>query len=364
MKMRKFCYFIPIVLHTIIFQGCSDKDHKEQSVRKSPRIKKAISLEEPKKKLNYLLGDDITFRVSHKEDIAVDSVKFILGDQEIIENGNEFTWSASRVGSPSIKITAFYEGKAESVYPKVVIKPDEAPAEFSYKIISEYPHNKDAYTQGLFFIGDTLIESTGSESSGGGSGSSIRKVNYQTGEIYKSVNLPEQYFGEGCAMWENQIFQLTWTSKRAFVYDLDFNQINTYNYPTEGWGLASYGDVLLMSDGSETIYIINPRDFSEIDRLEVYDNEGKVDQLNELEMINDILYANIYGEDEVIGIDPETGQVVEKIDFKGLVDRRVLRGLDYAMNGIAYKKEEKRIFVTGKWWPTLYEVIIIPKSNS
>ena len=172
------------------------------------------------------------------------------------------------------------------------------------------------------------------------------------------ANIENKYFGEGATSWKETIFQITWESQIAFAYDKDLNRTRTFNYSGEGWGLATWGDTLVMSDGSENIYLLNPKDFSQIDRLQIYDQTNKFNFLNELEVIGNDLYANVYttASDEIIIVDLLTGRVKGVIDLMGLIDRSKYRGIDYVLNGIA--SYQNRLFVTAKWHPYLYEITL------
>jgi glutamine cyclotransferase len=176
------------------------------------------------------------------------------------------------------------------------------------------------------------------------------------------VNLDQKHFGEGIALINNKIYQLTWTSGVGFEYDFTtFKQIRTFDFTTQGWGLTTNGKVLIMSDGSNFIRFMEPENFAELKRIEVYDNKGPIDSLNELEYINGEIFANIYQTDRIVIIDPETGMVKSVIDFKGLLkDTDRTRETD-VLNGIAWDEAGKRLFVTGKLWPKLYQVELVSK---
>jgi glutamine cyclotransferase len=359
-KMRKI-NLGPIVLAfglfaTTFIQGCNDKEKDQSEVKTSPRIRKQIEIAAPASGSTFKLGDGISFQLSHREGKSIDSIRFSLFGETTIQEGDTFDWEATITGKPSIKLSAFVEGVVETVYPNITILAAEPPVEFNYQVVNQYPHDESAYTQGLYFNGNDLIESTGQRGR-----STIRITNYETGEVKKVRNLGSEYFGEGATIYDDKIYQLTWTSQRVFVYDLELEPLQTLTYPGEGWGLAHLDDMLIISDGSEKLRFVNPDDLSEQKTLEVYDTEGKVTSLNELEIIDNMLYANIYGEDIIIGIDLASGAVLRRINFSNLIDRRLYQGLDYALNGIAYKHDEGRIFVTGKLWPTLFEVKLIQK---
>ena len=242
--------------------------------------------------------------------------------------------------------------------PEPPVLPEPTPAshvEYGYQVVAWYPHDPMAFTQGLDFANGFLYEGTGLRGR-----SSLRKVDLYTGEVLRILNLDSQYFGEGIVIYEDRIIQLTWTSHIGFVYDIDsFDLIETFSYPTEGWGITHDGEQLIMSDGTATLYFLNPYTFERIGVVEVFDNNGPVVMINELEYINGKVYANIWKTDMVVIIDPDTGEVEGKIYLNGLLTPQERIGVD-VLNGIAYDQESDRIFVTGKLWPKLFEIKLVP----
>lgn len=224
-----------------------------------------------------------------------------------------------------------------------------------YKIVNTYPHDPRAFTQGLVFTDDFLYEGTGLRGH-----SSLRKVDLKTGNILQVQQLPAQFFGEGITIFGNRLIQLTWRARVGFVYDRHtFQLLDTFNYPTEGWGITHNGTSFIMSDGTSTLYLLDPQTFQEVGRLEVHTREGPVSRLNELEYVQGEIYANVWQTDRIARISPETGEVVGWIDLEGLLspeDRK--RRID-VLNGIAYDVKNDRLFVTGKLWPKLFEIELI-----
>ncbi|MBI4681722.1 MAG: glutaminyl-peptide cyclotransferase [Nitrospirae bacterium] len=227
---------------------------------------------------------------------------------------------------------------------------------YSFKIIRVYPHDSQAFTQGLVFDEGVLYEGTGIRGK-----SELRRIKLDTGELLHGIKLQDRYFGEGTTVFGNKLIQLTWTSKTGFVYDKNnFGLIKTFHYTTEGWGLTHDGKRLIMSDGTAILYFLNPETYQMTGQIEVNDNNGPVTRLNELEYIRGEIYANIWQTDNIAIINPDTGRVTGWIDLESLTQ---LAGGDKAtktLNGIAYDKETDRLFVTGKLWPKIYEIKIIP----
>lgn len=230
---------------------------------------------------------------------------------------------------------------------------DNAPV-YGYSIINIYPHDKAAYTQGLVYDGQYLYESTGLYGS-----STVRQVELETGRVLKLYRMPDRYFGEGLTIWKNQLVQLTWKSMIGFVYNKsDFEQIGDFYYDREGWGITNDSRHLIMSDGSDTLYFINPNTFSDEGTIKVKDSGKPVYQLNELEFINGEIFSNIYFNNRIAIISPETGAITAWIDLQGLADREKNSSKIDVLNGIAYNAKKNTLLVTGKFWPELFEIEI------
>lgn len=225
---------------------------------------------------------------------------------------------------------------------------------YTYSIVNTYPHDEDAFTQGLVYDDGWLYESTGLYGN-----STLRRVKLETGEILQLYVLPDNYFGEGIAIFDDKIVQLTWRERKGFIYDKHtFKLLHEFNYSTEGWGITYDGNKLIMSDGTANLYFLDPETFEKIGQIEVHD-ATPVTRINELEYINGRIYANIWMEEKIAIIDPQTGQVVGWIDLSGLQDME-RRDVDDVLNGIAYDAERDRLFVTGKRWSHLFEIKLIP----
>jgi glutamine cyclotransferase len=224
---------------------------------------------------------------------------------------------------------------------------------YTYQVINAYPHDKEAFTQGLVFEGGYLYEGTGQYGS-----STLRKVELETGNVVQIYRLPKRFFGEGITLYKNSIIQLTWQSQIGFVYDIQsFSLIREFRYPTEGWGITHDGKHLIMSDGTATLYFLDPETFTQTGTLQVRDAKGPVNMLNELEYIRGEIYANVWQKNCIARISPQTGTVVGWIDVEGLCR------WNGVLNGIAYDVEHDRLFVTGKLWPYIYEIKLIEKTK-
>jgi glutamine cyclotransferase len=227
---------------------------------------------------------------------------------------------------------------------------------YTYQVVDSYPHDPNAFTQGLVYVDGVLFEGTGRYGQ-----SSLREVDLETGQVQRQIELPEQFFGEGITLLDDRIFQLTWQSQQGFVYDAEtFQQLATFTYPTEGWGLTHDGTRLLMSDGTSTLYFLDPQSLQETGRVSVRYGNQPVLRLNELEYIDGEVYANIWQTNTIVRIDPQTGQVVGVIDLTGLLSPADITQPIDVLNGIAYDAANDRLFVTGKLWPKLFEIDLLP----
>lgn len=218
-----------------------------------------------------------------------------------------------------------------------------------YTVVAKFPHDPQAFTQGFDFRGPNLFEGTGLEGQ-----SSLRRVDLVTGEVLRRVDLADKYFGEGIVVFGKRIYQLTWQSGRAFVYDRrTFERVRRFSYEGEGWGLTHDGERLVMSDGTATIEFRDPKTFEVLDAIDVTEDGEPVSSLNELEWIDGEIFANVWPTNDVVRIDPATGEVTGHLDMTPLKQQEQEGDVP---NGIAYLKEEDRLFVTGKLWSSVYEI--------
>ncbi len=238
------------------------------------------------------------------------------------------------------------------------VKFPDGVTQFTYKVVHTYPHDTQAFTQGLVFENGILFEGTGRYGQ-----SSVREVDLQTGDVKRIQNLKSQYFGEGITILANRLIQLTWTTNIGFVYDRDsFQQLSTFSYPTEGWGLTHDGKRLILSDGTARIYFYDPETFEQTGFIDVFDGNSPITNLNELEYIDGNIYANVWQTDRIAVISPESGRVTAWIDLTGLLKASERSESGAVLNGIAYDKSNGRLFVTGKLWPKLFEIELVPNS--
>ncbi|MDO5608565.1 MAG: glutaminyl-peptide cyclotransferase [Capnocytophaga sp.] len=318
-----------------------------------------IRLTSPQKDIH--LNDSIQLDVSHNDfGENVQSVTYTINAQKLLQTKeNQYVVSNVKLGKQFLTADVILaNGQKETVQKEITILAQHAPKIFQYRIIAEYPHDTQAYTQGLEFVGDTLIESTGQYGH-----SSIRKWNVFTGEMYINKPIGNSYFGEGVTALNNKIYQLTWREKIGFVYDMNLNPLKTFAYgqSQEGWGLCNDGTNLYKSDGTERIWTLDPDTLAEKDFIQLCTNQSIYSKANELEWVDGKIYANTYQRDGIMIINPENGAIEGIVDMRGLKDKvQQISTLD-VLNGIAYHATRKTFFITGKNWSSVFEVVFEEK---
>ena len=228
----------------------------------------------------------------------------------------------------------------------------ESASTYGYEVVNTWPHDKEAYTQGLVFQNGNLLESTGQEGK-----SSLRRIELETGRVLQKVNIPRPYFAEGITLLKGKVFQLTWQHQRGFIYDPStFAKLGEFTYSGEGWGLTNDGELLILSDGTNRLRFLDPVDFQLRKSIAVIDGRRAITNLNELEFVQSEIYANVWHTEQLARIDPQTGRVTGWIDLKGLLSPSEVSDEEAVLNGIAYDETKNRLFVTGKLWPKLFEI--------
>ncbi len=313
-------------------------------------------------KSEFQLGETLEVAVKNPKNREIDSVSFYLEDH-LLEKSDEISASLQlkdqKLGNQNIQALVYSEGKTDSIQIAVKIFNNNPPEIYTYKIINTFPHDQKAYTQGLEFYKDTLYESTGQYGN-----SSLRKTDFETGEILKKVDLADRYFGEGLSILNDKIYQLTWNEGEGLIYDVvDLKQTGSfkYNQSKEGWGLTNDGEQFYKSDGTEKIWILNGTTLAEESFIQPTTHRSISTQLNELEWIEGKIYANTYQKDGVAIINPKNGAIEGLINFQGLRDKVTQHPDLDVLNGIAFNPNTRKIYVTGKNWDKLFEVEIIKK---
>ncbi|MFO7867975.1 MAG: glutaminyl-peptide cyclotransferase [Bacteroidales bacterium] len=256
------------------------------------------------------------------------------------------------LGRQSISFRIFTEEHTETHNMYITVVSDKHITPVYPEVITSYNHDRNAYTQGLEWHNGVLYESTGQYGE-----SSIRIVELESGRIIKKHALSDSYFGEGLTRIGDSLLQITWKSQKGFIYKTDnLKKIGEFTYDTEGWGLCNDGTYVYMSDGSEFLYVYTLPHMQKIKQFAVYDHVGAVSYLNELEYINGLIYANIYQSNDIVAIDPTSGKVQKRLNLDGLLPEQEKDETTDVLNGIAYDSKNNRIFVTGKYWPQLFEI--------
>lgn len=321
--------------------------------------KKYFSFDTNKLKEQYEPQETASMAVLNPEGKAIDSIVYYVNDKNIgSKKGTEtvtFDLKDKKLGYQNLKALVYFDAsaQAEEIDARIEVISGVTPKIFKYTVVHTYPHDEKAFTEGLEFFRDTLIESTGQKG-----GSYFRKFDYKTGFAYKQVNMEPQYFGEGITVINNKIFQLTWQDNTGFIYNANtLKQEKSFQYDKkiEGWGMTNDGKKIYCSDGTEKIWTMDPETQKITDYVNVYTGSAKVKSINELEWINGKIYGNIWQKDVIAIIDPVTGSVEGAIDLSAL--RKEVKSKDAeVLNGIAYNPKTKTIFVTGKYWDKLFEI--------
>ena len=338
--MRKISFLI-LLSALFVMISCGDKYR--------------FQLNSPKK---ISIDKKLTLSVSEKNNKPFDSVAYFLDGIKI--SGTEgVDISNQKLGKHGIKAIVYYAENQKQLTNTIYFLADVTPVLYTYKIINTYPHDANAFTQGLEYHDGYLYESTGQKGK-----SSLRKVDLISGEVIRKIDIDKKYFGEGMTIFGDKIMMLTWQKNLGFVYNLnDFSFVKNFNYSQskEGWGLTHNTETLIKSDGTDRIWFLNPETFKETHFIEAYTNTRKVEKINELEFVNGKIYANVWQKNTILIINTVNGTIEGIIDLKGL-DKEITKGSeDAVLNGIAYDAKTDRLFVTGKDWDKLFEIKIFKK---
>ena len=352
-----------VVLFAILLSCKSNGSNANQTASTTEtKIIPFIEVVSPKENEVIAEGKSVTLQYSlPTEATSSDSVVILLNNNKLYSGCPDLLNIPTEglpMGTQRIVLAAYKSGdKVAEKHLSISIKSATKPTLYSYKVVNTYAHDNQAYTQGLTIDNNLLYEGTGQRGI-----SDLRIVDLSTGQVEKSLPLPNYIFGEGIAVLNDKIYQLSWQEQRGFIYDKNkFEKIGEFVYPGEGWGITTDGNMLFMSDGTKSIRIIDPNTLAEKSRIEVYDNMSAVEYINELEFINGEIWANLYLTDKVARIDPSSGKVLGYIDFKNLLPSKDRTENTDVLNGIAYNSKTGQIFVTGKNWPKLFEIKIIKK---
>lgn len=354
MNRTIFPLFILFSLIIIIFSCSSQSRRSRKPVSNITILPKAG---------NYVCGNNISVRVETKlKNGEIEAIQLFYQGKLIKETKElDFTVSEIELNKPGIKNIRVVATKTDEVSNSRAVSfpvvSDIIPEKYTYAAVNDYPHNKNFYTQGFVFHNGHLYEGTGEYGKSG-----IYKTDPFTGEILLKKELAEKYFGEGITILNNKIYQLTYRAQKGYVYNLNnFAVTDSFTYRSEeGWGLTNDGRYLIMSNGTHELIWIDPSDFSEVKKTEVANNQGMVHYLNELEYINETIFANVYTTSMIVQIDPGTGKVLSEVDLSGILNMYTNPSdtIDY-LNGIAYDTQGEHMFITGKWWPRIFQINLL-----
>ena len=300
----------------------------------------------------------LNFNVVERDSNPIDSIQYFINGNKV-QGSKDLDISSYKLGKQALSATVYYQGKRKILNNTIYFLAANAPLIYTYKILNEYPHDPKAFTQGFEYYDGYLYESTGERGS-----SSLRKVELKSGKVIQQIDLDKKYFAEGITILNGKIYQLTWQQKIGFVYDLEkFELEKTFNYEQseEGWGLANDGKRLIKTDGTDRMWFLDVETLKEISFIETYTNKRKAEKLNELEYVNERIYANIWQQNSILIVNPKNGAIEGIVNLKGLQEKAGQKGNDNVLNGIAYDKVNNRLFVTGKRWSKVFEIELIKK---
>lgn len=322
-----------------------------------------FSLSEPQQDLLTVNGQKIDIKISTSEkDVIPDSTFiYIGGDLVLTKKDPSLAFNVEvkpkKVGKQAIRVVIYYsDSLSQNLNSRITVISEINPVKFQYKLLKTLSHDETSYTQGLVINDNVIYEGTGRNYN-----SKLRKIDPESGEILKETKLEDEFFGEGITLINNKIYQLTYRSKIGLVYDAEsFEIIRKFDLQTvEGWGLTNDLKNLISSDGSSNLYFYDPEYLTQVDQLEVCNNKGPVTNLNELEYVDGFIWANVYGEPYIVKIDAQSGSITGILDLENLFPKGISRDIDHVLNGIAYNRDSKTFYITGKLWPVMYEIKII-----
>ena len=340
--------------------GCGEDNGENGGTHGNPPVVKKCYFANSGQVRPVAIGDSVYLEIGYKADPATE-VAFTLNGNPAhaikIEGAPGRYWVSSKgghIGTNAVNASCtFPDSSTESIGINVYIKSDITPEKLKYVVIQEFEHDPTYYTQGLVYEEGMIYEGTGLTGE-----SRLACYNLQTREMKNEIEMDRNIFGEGITIYNNKIYQITYQSGKVFVYDKEtFAKIRDYGWYSEGWGLTTDGKELILSDGTATLYFLDPETFTENRKVEISDNYGPVLKLNELEYVDGLVYANVWQTDRIVVIDPESGKIVKEADMSGLLpDFGSKVQQDFVLNGIAYNAASNTFIVTGKKWPKMFEI--------
>ncbi len=348
-------HFLLVILICLAVFSCKQEKKAESNPEVAQKIPVAVIT-----KSRFKIGDSVAVGFSQAVDkFEVQWNGAVVPDAKQVSDSIFIKADSEKPGWKKLIVSGTTKAKepfADTL--SVELVSDITPKEMTYNVLSSYPHQKTSFTEGLEFYKGELYESTGENGK-----SLLLKIDLKTGATIKSVPLTDQYFGEGLTIFNDKIYQLTWTTGVGFRYNMDFTLDKTFTYYTQGWGMTHNDSTIIMGDGSNKLYFFNA-DFQKTGEIEVYDDKGPVIKINELEYVNGYVFANVWETDRIVQIDLKTGKVVGSMDMKKIIPAEVDQTGSSVLNGIAYQPLEDAFYITGKNWPTLFKVKISGAAKS
>jgi len=342
--------FLAFILLGITLIGCGEKNKGENSL---------FTIDDAAFPAHFTQKEAVSIGILNPKSKEIDSIAYFVNDKKVgsIKGAGKFNFALKdqKLGYQHIKATVYFGSDSSDATKRIELVSDVEPKALKFKIVNTYPHDTSAFTEGLEFHNDTLFESTGQEGA-----SYFRSYDYKTGKIFKQVDLPKKYFGEGITFINGKIFQLSWREKTGFIYDAKtFKLEKTFPYDKdiEGWGMTNDGKYIYQSDGTEKIWKMDPANQKLIDYINVYSGSAKIKAINELELINGKFYVNVWQKDAIAVVNPASGAVEGILNMSDL--RKFIKHPEAeVLNGIAYNPKTKTIFVTGKYWEKMFEITV------
>lgn len=348
--MKKY-NFLALILLGITIASCGDKNKAENSI---------FTIDDSAFPAHFLPTDAVSVGILNPKAKKIDSIAYFVNDKKAGSTKGakkfKFELKNQKLGYQYLKATAYFDGDSSNTIKRIELVSNVEPKLLKYKLVNTFPHDKNSFTEGLEFYNDTLYESTGKEGA-----SFIKKYDYKTGNVFKQIDLDDKYFGEGITFINNQLFQLTYQNKTGFIYNaktLELEKKFTYEKNIEGWGMTNDGKIIYQTDGTEKIWKVDPNTQKMIDYINVYSGNSKIKAINELEWINGKIYTNVWYKDAIAVVNPRNGAVEGILNLSDLRKSMTDITNDDVLNGIAYNPKTKTIFVTGKNWSKMFEIML------